>query len=487
MSFRAILFFVSVMVPVVCANAQSQVYSAKSGGEVLRLIRNDKLDLILPGAMRDNNVDMWIHVTRAGDVDPLSQQFGSTSGYLIFTDLGDRIERVAFGRNGAVENIDIRGSTALTRAITGYDFEKVGFSVYDEIAEFVAERDPATIAVNTSVHLSEADGISYSQYLKLEKILGPKYSSRIISAENVITDFLVRRTLREVTAQTNALEIARQIVMDGLARVTPGVTTSGELAWWVREESYRRGLTGYTTDISGYPRIYYSAVNTPDKTVEDAPPDVRFFFRNPDYVLQRGDFFSMGGTGIDYMGFGIDTKIHAYILREGETRVPASLQKTFDLAIAGQWIMREHMKVGMTARESLSAMVAAMEDEGYIYTPFVDSGALTPDGKSTADYAMVQRALARTDKPGFSIDHHSFGNNPSGLSPAGPSVADFRQDMLDLTIQENHLFAYEYMVHMNIPERPGYPLCINISNPQIVSSRGIEFIQPPNEKIVLIN
>ena len=162
------------MVPVACANAQSQVHSAKSGGEVLRLIRNDKLDLILPGAMRDNNVDMWIHVTRAGDVDPLSQQFGSTSGYLIFTDLGDRVERAAFGRNGAVENIDIRGSTALTRAITGYDFGKVDFSVYDEIAEFVAERDPATIAVNTSAHLSEADGISYSQYSKLEKILGPK-------------------------------------------------------------------------------------------------------------------------------------------------------------------------------------------------------------------------------------------------------------------------------------------------------------------------
>ncbi len=73
MCIRAMLILVSVMVPVACANAQSQVHSSKSGGEVLRLIRNDKLDLILPGAMRDNNVDMWIHVTRAGDVDPLSQ------------------------------------------------------------------------------------------------------------------------------------------------------------------------------------------------------------------------------------------------------------------------------------------------------------------------------------------------------------------------------------------------------------------------------
>ena len=41
---------------------------------------------------------------------------------------------------------------------------------------------------------------------------------------------------------------------------------------------------------------------------------------NPDYVLQRGDFFVGGGGGGprgSYMGFGVDTKIHCYILREG--------------------------------------------------------------------------------------------------------------------------------------------------------------------------
>ena len=78
-------------------NAQPGVHTAKTGAEVLRLIRNEKLDLILPGVMRDNNVDMWTHVTRAGDPDPLAENFGSTSGYLIFTDRGgDRIERAVF-------------------------------------------------------------------------------------------------------------------------------------------------------------------------------------------------------------------------------------------------------------------------------------------------------------------------------------------------------------------------------------------------------
>ncbi len=180
------------------------------------------------------------------------------------------------------------------------------------------------------------------------------------------------------------------------------------------------------------------------------------------------------------MGFGVDTKIHAYILREGETKVPDFLQEVYEKAIAGQWILREHMKVGMTGGESMSAMVKAMEEAGYIYTPLTDVG--------TEDYKEIQEALANTDKPGFSIDNHSFGNTGGGggMRLEGPSMADFRRDTWHLKIQENHILAFEYMVHMNIDERPGYPLHFNISNPQIVTSKGVEFIQPPNEEIFLI-
>jgi hypothetical protein len=54
--------------------------------------------------------------------------------------------------------------------------------VYEEITRFVAERDPETIAVNFSEWLPIADGISYTSYLKLQKIIGPKYSARMVSA-----------------------------------------------------------------------------------------------------------------------------------------------------------------------------------------------------------------------------------------------------------------------------------------------------------------
>ena len=85
--------------------------------------------------------------------------------------------------------------------------------------------------------------------------MGPEYSSRIISAEAVITDFLTRRTTREIAAQTEVLALARQRAKQNLAQVIPGVTT--------------------VRDIGA--RVYYSATSKPEDTVDEFPPDVRYF------------------------------------------------------------------------------------------------------------------------------------------------------------------------------------------------------------------
>jgi hypothetical protein len=466
MKSRIILVLIALMFLVNYGNTQRRqkfidpmpARTAETDAEALRLMRNEKLDLILPGAMRDNNVDMWIHVTRGQD--PLAMQFGQTSGYLIFTDLGDKIERAVFGGSaGAVENIDVWGSEEVARAFAGYNYDnsdpRQGFSVpevFDEIREFVAERDPQTIAVNYSDFLPVADGISHTQYLKLEKILGPKYSARIVSAENVITDFLMRRTMREVAARVEVFALARQNVLYIFSKVVPGVTRARDIG----------------------ARVIYSSNSDMSE------------IRSRSYILQRGDLFFCGGEpGGAYMEFEVDTKTYAYILREGETKVPHFLQKAYDLAIAGQWIMRPHMKVGMTGGESLAAMVKAMEDAGYIHTPFADDG--------EKDYKMVREVLANTNKPGFSIDCHSMGNNNMDtrevewdIRTEGPSMAPFRPFTHHHKIQENHFFAFEYMVHMFSPEKPGQLLAFNISTPQMVTSNGVEFIQPPNERIELI-
>ena len=99
----------------------NNIYSenTKQQYEILRLIRQEKFNHILPGAMRDAGVDMWIHSVQGGIRDPLALDLGGqisfgvedTLGYYIFTDRGiDRIERAILGGYGDETIYDYFGS-----------------------------------------------------------------------------------------------------------------------------------------------------------------------------------------------------------------------------------------------------------------------------------------------------------------------------------------------------------------------------------------
>ena len=95
----AVALVLSVVVPL--ASAQE----ARRRWERMAQIRRDKFDLVLPEAMRENDIDMWIVMMKEGLHDPLYEDLGrgyvGSVGYYVFTDRGgDRIERVALGISG---------------------------------------------------------------------------------------------------------------------------------------------------------------------------------------------------------------------------------------------------------------------------------------------------------------------------------------------------------------------------------------------------
>ena len=70
-----------------------------------RQIRLDKFEQILPLAMRNAGIDMWIVAVKENHNDPLWEDLGrgyvSGIGYYVFTDRGaPRIERAALGPCG---------------------------------------------------------------------------------------------------------------------------------------------------------------------------------------------------------------------------------------------------------------------------------------------------------------------------------------------------------------------------------------------------
>lgn len=200
---------------------------AQTRWELMNQIRREKFDLVLPEVMRENGVEMWITVNREGYKDPLTEDFGEGYvggwGYYIFTyregdyDKG-RVERVALGIG-----------THLIEENGAYDYTTEGEF---DLAAFVAERDPKSIALNYAEHIGGADGLTLTAYRHLQKTLGEKYSERFVSAEKLASDFRSRRVATEIAAFARAGEMSRKIAETAFSNevITPGVTTLADVA-----------------------------------------------------------------------------------------------------------------------------------------------------------------------------------------------------------------------------------------------------------------
>jgi Xaa-Pro aminopeptidase len=439
-------------------NVQAQ--EARSRFELLNLIRKDKFDLVLPQAMRDNNVDMWIHVIRRGDPDPLELDLGGNAGYFIFTDRGDdRIERAVLGIG--FSRIADRSIYDIITEENLYGEDRIPMWELSDLTDFVGERDPKRIAINMSEWLTHTDSLSHTGYLKLVELLGEKYAERLVSSENVITDFRVRRVQTEINAFAKACEIQRQIMEAALKSIKPGITTREDLAWWAQDQLLKHGLPiSYLG--AGMPGISHSEISERQET------------RKPGYAFQRGDLISWD-WGIKYLNFGTDYKRKAYILKEGETSLPDGLQNAWNRGLKAREIIRKTFKAGHTAGKSLEIISKAIEDAGYVYTPYVNN----------SRNREIIDALGDSEKSGFSIDCHCVGNTGNSQIAVGPSMAPFRQGRAHLVVRPNNLIAFEFMVHTWIPEW-NRRLSINFEDNAIVTERGIEALYPRNEQIILV-
>ena len=412
---------------------------AQKRWELQNQIRLEKFDLILPEVMRENGIDMWITVNREGFEDPLTEDFGKgyvgSYGYYVFTDRGDgRIERAILGVG-----------TALVEDNGAYDI----IASPDELREFVEERNPQSIALNYSRNIGAADGLSHTTFQKLTEELGATYAERFVSAEKLASDFRSRRVASEIAAFAWAGELSRDIAERAFSNevITPGQTTLADVAWWMREQQFESNLgTSF-----GMPSVY---ITGPDG----------FVALSNDHVIQRGDFLAID-WGVGYLNFYTDMKRHAYVLQEGETHLPESMQKAFDNGRAVRDILKSNIKAGRTAGETYEILTERINDAGFA---FMDNF-----NQPTSDPNLVD----------VIIGCHSVGNLGHGI---GPSIAWFNPERMTYMIKPTNLFSIELFAYTAIPEWGGKKLRIPLEDNAIVTERGVEWLYPVNQKVLLI-
>lgn len=81
-----------------CLNVEAQNY--KDLKETQAMIRYDRFDYVLPDAMRNNHIDMWIVIDKGRGTEPMYLDFGDDSnngnGLFIFTDRGGELKEPIF-------------------------------------------------------------------------------------------------------------------------------------------------------------------------------------------------------------------------------------------------------------------------------------------------------------------------------------------------------------------------------------------------------
>ena len=391
-------------------------------------IRRDKFDHVLPQAMRDNGVDMWIHVIRDRNPDGLATELGGQAGAFVFSDRGgDRIERAILGHT----------DEALWEDDT-YDILVPGEEAFEGdpgwpqvIGEFVAARDPRRIAVNYSGINALADGISHTDYQILIDSLGDEYAARIVSAEHVIGDFLAGIVVGQIALAGYFGLITTEVIDEEFAKIVVGVTTLAEI----------------------------------DGNVFVRDPDGNENSGN-DYVLQPGDIITIlngAGEGL----FVADLGGNGYVLREGENELPPRVQKIWSEAMDVREILRANIRVGPTAGETLQLLIEQLEEAGYLY---IDRDQYDPSLDPT--------------KTQVHLDLHAQGRRDMDAPRISPLGADWQRDM---RLPLFHSFTLEYMVHMPVPDwGPGKHLYIAFHDGAIVTPRGIEFPYPPDQGMRII-
>jgi len=411
---------------------------ARKRWERMAQIRREKFDLVLPEVMKENGIDMWIVMMKEGHLDPLYEDLGrgyvGSVGYYIFTDQGNnQIERVALGISGYL--LEENGA---------YDLVTSDF----DLKAFVHARNPDRIGINMSRAIGGADGLSHSSYLQLIEELGSPYNDRLVSAEKLISDFRSRRVSSELVAFGEAGEISRNIAETAFSNavIIPGETTLENVAWWMMDRLLENGL-GSSFDM---PSVYITGPSGVEATSNER-------------IIQRGDLL-MIDWGVGYLNFYTDLKRIAYVLKEGETAVPQGLQNAFDQARAARDVIRKNIRPGPTASETFDLLNNQLEEAGFAV---MDTFNQPSDG----------------DRTDVITGNHSVGNLGHGV---GPSIAWFNPVRMTYVLHPGNLLSIELFAYTKVPEWSGAKVRIPLEDDAVITTRGVEWLYPINQKILLI-
>ena len=348
-----------------------------------------RMDSVLPAIMRKHGVEMWVIPMREYNEDPTFSSLVSPTTFAarrrtiyVFFDSCAKLREGKEGGEGEPENGRELG-TVLTPASQRCSVERIALGgtsqggVYEAVrsslpaagpaggraeqrAELwgdeqwqvlkrvIEERQPKTIHLNISRAFAFSDGLSVGEHDGMRAALGQAWASKFRSNDLLALELIATRLADEEVAWRRMQEVVWGIIDTAFSNavITPGVTRTQDVVWWMRQKVNDLGLGSWFQ-----PSVSVQRMGVTDAQLGDNP------------VIQRGDVLHCD-FGIVAYRLTTDTQHMGYVLRNGETDAPAGLKRALANSNRLQDIVMSQLRAGRTGNEILRASLARMRAEG---------------------------------------------------------------------------------------------------------------------------
>jgi hypothetical protein len=328
----------------------------KERAEFINKLQKERLNKLLPKLMEKTGIDMWVLIAREYNEDPIIKTM------LPPTWLNARRTTII------VFSLDSKTKKFESVAIARYAFGKNISSIWNKekqpnqweaLNDYIVSKNPEKIGLNISSYESLADGLSKYHYDQLYNVLSPEFRKKITSAEDLAIAWIETRTDLEMTVFSQLVEISSSIIREAFSTkvITPGVTSTDDVVWWMREKVLSLGLDTW----------FHPTVDVQRKDNSDL---YSFDNKSKFDIILPGDILHCD-FGISYLTLNTDTQELAYVLKPGETNAPDFLLNAFKEGARLQDIFTNNFEQGLTGNEILKKSLAQGKAEGLrpsIYT-----------------------------------------------------------------------------------------------------------------------
>ena len=396
--------------------------------------------LILP-MMRAHGIGMWIVVNEEFHDDPLTEFVAPSRPYA--------------GNRDIFVFVDAGQAGLRKLAITGYAEEslKAFFESPDDpappdqaLADLWTRFKPAKIALSFGGRRGVQRSITRDTYEFLASHMGAEAASRFVPAADLIEEYLDTRIPDEFDTYRALVQLTDVLTRRAFSNevIVPGRTTVGDVRRWLFDALGARGLrTWFQPDL-----------RVQRKGAPGATSRGFLAVSSESTVIERGDVLHVD-FGITYMGLNSDWQKMAYVLREGETDVPAGLQ------------------VAMTHTNALQDAVI---------------GAARPGRTGGEVYQLAMDAMTRRGIEA-KIYSHPIGNQGHGLGASIDYRAAQREDIGAThasRLRKGSYMSIELNTATAVPEWDGQKVFVMMEDDAFLTDEGYRFFRPRQEAWYII-